>query len=76
MINQNINVKFIKATAEFCYWFIDKSMTPRLISLCKVCENGSENVARNKFAFFQNLSLLIKKNIEWKRNKFHRQYFR
>ena len=26
-------------------------------------DDGSENVARNKFAFFQTLTLLIKKNI-------------
>ena len=64
MINQNINVKFIKATAEFCFWFIDESMTPS-VSVRSVTGNkdddGSENVARNKFAFFQTLTLLIKK---------------
>ena len=64
MINQAINVKFIKATAEFCYWFINNSMTPS-VSVRSVTNNNdddaSENVAINQLAFFQTLSLLIKK---------------
>ena len=59
MINQNINVKFIKATAEFCYWYIDKSMTPSVSVTSNNDDHGSENVAGNKFAFFQTLPLLI-----------------